>query len=306
MPTHNPATDWFSNARYGLFFHFLQGNYEEVSQAVKNFDATAFADSVARAGAAYVMFTITQNSGHLCVPSAVFDRFTEPHEKSAALGRDIVAEIIAALAPRNIRLMLYYPASGPKDHEKRARAMGCEKKPDGCVTADFEITDAFAKNWSEVMRELSLCYGSGVHGYWIDGCYAWSLWREEVAERYRAALTAGNPASIIAWNPGVGENKANSAFADYTAGEFDDLLGPVCAGRWLDGVQWHELSFLGKCWGQIDSPYTPEQVAAHINAVNANHGTVTLDVALDPLLSGCRIHPDALRQLVEINKLVTS
>ena len=60
-------TDWFQQAGWGVFTHYLApaGMPAEVWQAqVDAFDVKALADQLVAAGAPYTFITIGQNSGH--------------------------------------------------------------------------------------------------------------------------------------------------------------------------------------------------------------------------------------------------
>src|SRR3954463_3088797 len=80
--TNNPNTDWFSRAGFGVFVHYLAGlqnNAGEIHSlgretswdaCVREFDVARFADSMAEAGAGYVIFTMQQRSRFLIAPNA--------------------------------------------------------------------------------------------------------------------------------------------------------------------------------------------------------------------------------------------
>jgi hypothetical protein len=66
---------------------------------------------------------------------------------------------------------------------------------------------------------------------------------------------------------------------DYTCGEqnrFFDM--PV--GRWLDGEQWHILSYMGTGWAQPGSQYTKRELAEYVFDVNQRGGVVSIEVTL--------------------------
>ena len=59
---HN--TDWFKDAKYGVFMHFLPGNSRQLEQ-VKAFDVETLAAQLEAVGAKYFVITLGQNSGLL-------------------------------------------------------------------------------------------------------------------------------------------------------------------------------------------------------------------------------------------------
>ncbi len=84
---------------------------------------------------------------------------------------------------------------------------------------------------------------------------------------FAAALRAGNPEAIVAFNPGVKVPViSHTRFEDYTAGEvnLDQMARAVeaCPGRWLecDGnrAQFHILTFLGTTWCGGERPQLPD------------------------------------------------
>ena len=97
---------------------------------------------------------------------------------------------------------------------------------------------------------------------------------------WRAAIRAGNSAGLVALNQGVQHPISRySVWEDYTCGESNDL-SEVPLARFVNGSQWHELSFLGAGWAQPGVRYNASALAAYIASVNAVGGVVTVDVQL--------------------------
>lgn len=114
-------------------------------------------------------------------------------------------------------------------------------------------------------------------------------------ESFAAALKAGNPDSIIAFNPGVKVPVISmTEHEDYTAGEISETL-PDCPGRWLDGAQYHILSYLGARWGGGEPRFADEFVSRYTGDVNAKGGVVTWDV---PITAGGLIPQPFVDQLM--------
>jgi len=268
----NPATDWMAEAKVGAFMHFLPG--ESSFAAVDKFDVQAVGKQLAGAGVRYFVFTLGQNSGYLNAPNATYDTITGyvPGERCAK--RDLPMELAAALKPYGIRLMLYLPCQTPNRDARAVRTFGLSPSP---VNGDRKIDPAFAVKWAAVIREWSVRYGESVSGWWFDGGYQWVDFNAEIARIYADAAKQGNPAAVVTFNPGVSLKRASDA-EDYTAGELNEPFAHVCEGRWLDGSQWHVLTFLGKKWGWRDARYTGEQWAGWIAGVTAKGGVVTLDL----------------------------
>jgi len=290
--TNNPATDWFCKAGYGVFVHYLneiQNNSNTVQSlgrstswdaCVREFDVTRFAEAMAEAGAGYVIFTTHQRSRHLIAPNAAFDRVTGYAPGEACATRDLIEELYQALHRKKIPLMLYWTGNGPSADAKASAAMGWQ----------VPVSVAWLQKWAAVTEEYGLRYGDKVAGWWVDGCYVNHgnlQYDDEKLGLLARALKAGNPKRIIAFNPGV-ELTAYSRHEDFTAGEQNRFHArPV--RRWLNGEQWHVLSFLGAersgnylsaGWCEPGVRYGKQELAEYLFAVNQAGGVVSIDVLL--------------------------
>jgi len=267
----SPQTDWFKEARIGAFMHFLPGNAEQFAK-VNDFDVEALASQLEGMGARYFVFTLGQNSGWFNAPNATYDRITgyQPGERCAA--RDLPLDLFRALHPKGIRLMLYLPCQTPNGDTRAQKAFGLPQGP-----KDQPLDLAFAKQWAAVIHEWSARYGDKVSGWWFDGGYAHIKFNEEIASLYADAVKRGNPKAIVTFNPGVSLKRHTQA-EDYTAGELNDPFGVVPESRWVNGSQWHALTFLGSTWGQRNVRHPTERWREWFQKVAAQGGVVTLDM----------------------------
>ncbi|MCX6902602.1 MAG: hypothetical protein NTW03_03830 [Verrucomicrobia bacterium] len=142
---------------------------------------------------------------------------------------------------------------------------------------DQPIDLAFAEKWSEIIQEWSDRYGDKVSGWWFDGGYQHVHFNEAIAERYAAAVKHGNPKAIVTFNPGVRVIHWTNA-EDYTAGELNQPLRVIPAGRWLQRSQWHALTYLGDTWGRRNTRFTDEEWVEWARKVTAQQGVLTLDM----------------------------
>ncbi len=268
---NNPNTDWFRDARYGVFMHFLPGNPADLEK-VKAFDVDKLAAQLEEMGAGYFVLTLGQNSGFYNSPNAAYDKQTgyAPGERCSV--RDLPLDLYRALQPKGIRLLLYLPCQVPNQDERAQKAYGL---PQG--KQDQPLSPAFAEKWSEVIQEWSDRYGDKVSGWWFDGGYEHIHFSETIAERYAKAVKHGNPKAIVTFNPGVKVIRYTMA-EDYTAGELNEPLDTLPQGRWLDGSQWHALTYVGSNWGKRDLRLTDAQWSQWVKAVMAKQGVVTLDM----------------------------
>ena len=267
----NPNTDWFSQAKYGVFTHFLPSVPEGLKQ-VERFDVKALADQLGETGAGYLILTLGQNSGYFNSPNAAYAKRTgyRPGERCAT--RDLPLDLHAALHAKGIRLLLYLPCQTPNQDPRAQEAFGLAEGP-----KDQPIDLAFAEKWSEVIQEWSDRYGNRVSGWWFDGGYAHIGFSEGIAARYAAAAKHGNPKAMVTFNPGVKVIRWTEA-EDYTAGELNEPLTVVPAGRWLGGSQWHALTYLGDNWGRRNTRFTDAQWIEWALQVTARQGVITFDL----------------------------
>lgn len=285
----NPHTDWFRKAGYGVFVHYLwdlQNDPQQVhslgrqtswEECVREFDVDRFADAMAEAGAGYVIFTMHQRTRFLIAPNATFDRLTGYKPGEACSTRDLVADLHQALARKNIPLMLYWTGDGPRQDPQAAAAMGW-KEP---------VPTEYVRQWASVVREYGERYGEKVAGWWTDGCYPFIGYNDEKLGILAEALKAGNPKRIIAMNPGVLNGvRGYTPHEDFTCGE-ENAFHDRPASRWIDGKQWHILSFLGcgrshigAAWGMAGIGYSKQELTDYLFEVNGAGGVVSIDVLL--------------------------
>ena len=320
---------WMRAARWGVFCHFLADTAGQMTGAslsvdawnrrVEAFDVEALARQLAEVGAGYFVLTLGQNSGFYCAPNATYDALVG-RTPSRLSGRDLVADLSAALQPHGIKTLAYLPSHAPAHDALAVQALRCTPPWDAGAWSFTEQsyspqqgaqTDArlseFHQNWEAVMREWSLRWGERVAGWWIDGCYFVDrLYRGDDAPNLRsfaAALRAGNLRSIVALNQGVsGVLAAPTEEDDYTPGEADFALpvpgdrgdGPIHCGPMMGGAQYHVLSFLGRWWGDYVPRFDAEFARAYTRSVVEAGGVMTWDV---PVNERGLIPDDFLRQL---------
>ncbi len=278
----NPNTDWFQKAGCGVFVHYLVGLQngagslhsfgKETSwdECVREFDTERFADTMAEVGAGYVIFTMLQVTRHLIAPNATFDEITGYKPGEACATRDLVEDLYASLSKRGIPLMLYWTGDGPRADPQGAKAFGWQQP----------VTMEFVEKWASVAREYGERYGDKVVGWWVDGAYPFIGYDDDKLAVFADALKAGNPNRIVAFNRGVDPLVMSyTKHEDYTCGEQNSFFD-MPSSRWLDGEQWHILSFLGPSWGQPGTKYSKQELADYVFEVVRRGGVVSIDVML--------------------------
>jgi hypothetical protein len=287
-PPPGPETDWLSAAGHGVFTHYLdglqngfgpnsQGKNSTWSEAVDEFDAEAYAASAAQANARYAVITVMQGNKFMIAPNAVYDAYTGFAPGEACARRDLVLDIAAALAKRGIRLMLYYTGDGPWMDDQATAGLGW---PSPSPRDRSNLPLLYIERWTEVLREYAVRYGDLVSGWWVDGCYRYFNYSDAKLAFFNLAIRAGNAQGLVAVNQGVVHPISRySAYEDYTCGESNDLA-EVPVDRFVNGSQWHTLSFLGANWAQPGVRYNASALGAYIGAVMARQGAVTVDLQL--------------------------
>ena len=264
-------TDWFHAAKYGVFMHFLPENSTQLLQ-VEKFDEKYLAKQLEEGGAGYFVITLGQNSGCFIAPNAVYGKFTGYGPGERCSKRDLPSDLFSALQPKGIRLLLYLPCQVPNQDARAQRAFGLREGPQ-----DQPLSIPFAQKWARVIEEWADHYGDKVSGWWFDGGYEHIGFNNEIAVLYAAAVHHGNPKAIVTFNPGVKVIRWTEA-EEYTAGELNEPLKIVPESRWLNGSQWHALTYLGSTWAKQDTRFNAEQCANWVDAVTTRGGVVTLDM----------------------------
>jgi lysophospholipase L1-like esterase len=270
MP-NNSDTDWFRDAKYGVFIHFLPGDAAGLAR-VQEFDVEVLSRQLETLGAKYLVITLGQNSGFFNSPNATYDRCAgyAPGERCSI--RDLPLDLYQALKPKGIRLMLYLPCQTPNGDAHAQKAFGL---PEG--KRDQPIDLEFAQKWAQVIQEWSDRYGDKVAGWWFDGGYEHIHFNEQIAQVYAIAAKHGNPKAIVTFNPGVRLIRHTQA-EDYTAGELNDPFAVLPSSRWVEDSQWHALTYLGSRWSARDTRFPAEQWARWVSTAVSRGGVVTLDM----------------------------
>jgi hypothetical protein len=316
----NHRADWLKDAKWGVFTHYMADNVlkghqitvDRWNKAVDGFDVQTLASQLASVGAGYYFITLGQNSGYYCSPNAAYDGFVGI-TPSKCSNRDLVADLYGALHPKGIRLMVYLPSGAPDDDAVAMKAL--EWQPGKHPLGNYENgkpkgqdprLKSFQRKWEAVIREWSARWGAKVSGWWFDGCYyPDAMYRHPEAPNFAsfaAAVRAGNPDCIVAFNPGVVNPVITLTPAeDYTAGEINEPDKVVCNGRWVGTAQFHILSYLGPGWCATPPRFKSEQVVGFTKAIVDKGGVVTWDM---PNCVNGTISEPFMRQLRALGKAI--
>jgi hypothetical protein len=312
QPPNNGAgrAAWMQDRRYawGVMTHYLADWQSEVhkldmnvdlwNKMIDGFDVDAMAKRLERVGAGHYQISIGQNSGYYASPNSAYDKIVGILPSKCSK-RDLIADLYTPLARGDIKLMVYLPSGGPAG----------DKVADGALewlNGPYPNTN-FQRKWESIITEWSRRWGKKVSGWWFDGCYfPNSMYRSPDPPNFTsfaAAARAGNPDSVVAFNPGVIYRLISvGPDEDFTAGEIDkpDLVTVRREqnGR-EDGTQIHMLSFLGEKWGMGAPRFTADEVIGYTKKITDVGGSVTWDVPVE--LDGTITEP-FLDQLAALGK----
>jgi hypothetical protein len=199
---------WMAKESFGVGFHWTKrtmprsGPAKPYDQAVADFDVARFVEQAASTGASFVYLTTSHSDQYLPAPIKALDAVL-PGRTSR---RDLIADLIAALDKRGMKLFLYYHL-GPIEDPAWSEA-----------THMWDSDPArFFANWQAIVGEMGARYGKGLAGWWFDdGVYNYHYRSPDWAALAKAAK-AGNPDRPVCFNSW----KAASAteFQDYFCGE---------------------------------------------------------------------------------------
>ena len=123
-------TSWMKGS-VGISSHWtfdtlgLNGTRVEYGEKVAIFDARAYAETLASAGARHCIFTLTHAKQYLPFPLAELDRILP----GRTAGRDLVGDLVREFHARGIRFIAYYNHScnGNDDVEWRRQGSPCRR-----------------------------------------------------------------------------------------------------------------------------------------------------------------------------------
>ncbi len=275
------STDWFVGAHYGIGVHWTSqsvpstgGSPVPYCTAVNNFDVNKLASQLSDAGAGYVIFTISHAQMYFAFPSPTLDAVIA----GRTCTRDLYSDMYNALAPKNIKMMFYYPSVGVNDDPAWQAASKWSTDP-----------AYFAQLQYNLVQEIGNRYGSKLAGWWVDNCFDGGYGTKYNYTTYANALRAGNPNRIVTFNfssIGSWSSSTGQGIEDYQAGESQDLNrtpGSRYSGE--GGTQWHtwvpidDTSWVHASPGTPTPRFSDASLITYTRSVVANQGVVTYNVA---------------------------
>ncbi len=277
--------------RWGVFNHFLYGepgsampggpDLSDWNARVDLFDADRVAKDLHDIGAGYYFITLMQGRKYMCAPNAAFDAIAGTKPGEACAKRDLILDLSDALAKYDIDLYLYYTGDGPyKDVEIGEKF--------GFLEPRKNVSMSFAEKWAAVLEEYAVRYGDRVKGWWIDGCYDFFGYNQELLTPYYNAVKKGNPSALVSMNNGVKDDLYRwYEKEDFTSGEFNDftcipgntdvspsvphILAPL--GISSNGSPWG-------AWAKPGCKRDGKYMKEYIRQVNEADGVVSVDIQI--------------------------
>ncbi len=236
-----PSRTDFGEMRLGLFVHYTYVGrpYEwgcttwsdgspvaSLDELADNLDVQDLARTAAGMRAQYLQFTAWHANMNVLFPSAVMARRLPGH----CSRRDVVGELIEALRPTGIKLILYiHPSDGHDFSRQDQDRVGWNEGPIFSRWNDFV---------NEVIAEVVDRYGADVAGYWVDG----GLPPQVDPARLRRTILSRDPQAWLIQNSGL-----DPACVDF--GAHESFAEPYAASVWqmnavISGEWWAKQGFL--------------------------------------------------------------
>lgn len=285
-------TDKLYNKRWGVFNHFLYGapgggigiaiGDTDWNKRVEALDVEKIAENLHEMGAGYYFITMMQGTKHMIAPNKMYDEIAGIKAGDACAKRDLIEDLYQALSKYDIDLYLYYTGDGPYKDEEIGEKFGF-------IEPRKNVSKEFVNKWASVLKEYSVRYGDKICGWWIDGCYDFFGYNDELLKTYYDAIKLGNPDAIVAFNNGVKEKLYRwYQHEEFVSGEFNDFIY-IPKSRFIDDAQAHILAPLGVSpdgnewggWGASGVKYDKEYMLDYIKKVNEKGGVVTVDIKIN-------------------------
>ena len=255
---YEDKVEWFHQAKYGIFFHFLSGGEwtpEEWNAWVDAVDVEKVADQAKEVGAGYVIITLGQDQLYFCAPNPVI----EQNWGSYTSKRDLPMDLYKALKKRGISMMLYFAANS------------YQRFP----TSDSLKGDALVNKWVEVAKWYSNHYGDKCKGWWVD-CMTDII--PGYSQDMHNALKSGNKNALVS----SGQYELSDFLQGHCQADWErqrQVVKPFY-GRWDPdfGIQWHVLQYIGSTWGEASVARDADELVEYAADVIKGGGVFTFDL----------------------------
>ncbi|MBR3943210.1 MAG: alpha-L-fucosidase [Clostridia bacterium] len=304
--------------------------YESFNERVNAFDVENFAKTVHEINAGYVFFTIMQGDKYLCAPNETYNKITGFKPGEACAERDLISDLIHALDKYDIPLMLYFTGDGPYKDELAGKAFNYYDRQKELVNSEFVekwtavlkeyavrygdkikgwwfdgmfdvlgYTEEHIKPYADAVKagnpDALLAFNNGVVQpdfknpkcqKFLDG----ETHPMQILDRLGKYVAVGDKEAKALLEVIPGNSLRYTQYENFTAGEanaFEELP----TSRFVDGSQWHILSFLGAhqhlgwcdqaCgWNCLGCEYSADYMVDYVKKCNDLGGVVSIDAFL--------------------------
>jgi len=313
-------TQWFRDARFGMFIHFgayaVAGRGEWVKSTEKltteqyqkyvdafnpiDFDARKWAKAAKNAGMKYAVLTAKHHDGFCLFDS----KLTDYKLTNQFGGRDIVREFLEAFRAEGLKVGLYYSIID-WHHSDFPNVLNHPQRDDQNYAKRSFDWDKYLKYMHGQIEELSKNYGK-IDIMWFDYSfpgYAGEKWKArelvKMVRNYQPDIILNNR---LEENHGVVNNKrVINDFGDFETPE-QGIPAESLVDKYGNPVPWETCLTMNGAWGysEQDKNWKSPELIIHslVNCVSKN-GNMLLNVGPDPRGN---LPADCLNILSEVGK----
>jgi hypothetical protein len=326
-------TSWMTRGKYGIFMHYQyrillgysiktkpqfpepsQMNAAEWNRFVDGFDVKGFAEQMAEAKAAWVIFCVDDHYFTWpCAPNKVFSDFTGYAPGQKCSRRDLIMDLADALNAKGVKLICYFAGlNGSVKEPKVSAGLLDDAAGRGELNEKTPPSAECRKRRLAVLKEYADRYKEKVAGWWFDGIQLDTYQAEPDGwAAIDSIVHSANPTAVIAFSYGANEQACiKKGIDDYTAGDTwsKQVLERLTPNRLppQEGILWHGKIYCGNVYhGQGDAnQFSDRELIDWIKISNRQGGVCTLDWPFDPKTG--RLKDFGITQLKRIAQAVKS
>lgn len=313
------ATQWFKEARYGMFIHYglysILGRHEWVQYnekihvaeyaklkdqfTAKDFDADYITDLALEAGMKYINIT-TRHHDSFCLWDT---KYTDFKSTNSPAKRDLVAELYEQCNKKGLALFLYYShgrdwrhPDAPNNNEwgGAARPKFKTKDPFYNYGKDHNLNRYLDFMTNQITELIDMF--PNVAGIWLDGYATPASGNRELfkCQELYNLIHSKQPHTLVSYKQGMlGTEDFLAPERKYNTNEPPKTPLEIC-----DHLQ-------KKGWGYLESQdgkhKTKEDVLAMLKKANSYPANLLLNTG--PLPSG-KMHPEDVKVLKEVGQII--
>ncbi len=283
---------------------------------LKAFDAEEFAAQVGQlSSASHIMLNVT-HPANSCYYTGPHPGLAEVMGRNSFAERDLLGEVLDALAPTGKKVLVYFAAEGfYHDSAKKPMKAKWTKHIESLGLSPQEATREL------ILKHYATRYGTKISGWWFDGAKDLD---EADRIRWKETIREANPEAIVAFNRMAGPPFRSTRQCDYFGGHptprskkmpWDMVNAPMIEsvekGAWMDifgepvgdpgdGALGHVFMPMQARWNFGACEFPPEQAIDWTKRTLRAGGMYTWVVPRN----GSEMQADQFALLLQINKAV--